>query len=295
MAKSSKTSKTKPAKAAKPAAAKTSKKPAKPALKPAAPKPTAKPAKPAKPAPKAPDKAPAKSAKAALKPVAKSEPKQVAKVDPKAAAAAAADKKNAKGITVVATPKPSKKPKVKRLEMPASTPLLKPGMKWKPLIASGPKAPPSTGIPGVTAPVEYKIDPKARLPKKELDRYRDILLHKRAELVGDISNMEDGALRQSAGSLSSLPQHMADQGSDAFEQSLSLDLAQVDRVLLKEIDAALSRIEQGTYGVCERTGKRISPERLAELPWARYSIEAAREMERRTVVEQDAPVEDDSL
>jgi DnaK suppressor protein len=76
---------------------------------------------------------------------------------------------------------------------------------------------------------------------------------------------------------------MAEQGSDTFEQSLSLDLAQVDRNLLREIDAALKRIDDGTYGICELTGKTIPPERLEELPWARYSIEAARELERRPV------------
>jgi RNA polymerase-binding transcription factor DksA len=77
---------------------------------------------------------------------------------------------------------------------------------------------------------------------------------------------------------------MAEQGSDAAGQSLSLDLAAADRRLIKEIDDALQRIESGTYGVCELTGKPIKIERLEELPWARYSIEAARELERRSVV-----------
>ena len=152
--------------------------------------------------------------------------------------------------------------------------------RWKPLIQSGPKAPPSTGIPGVSIHKEFKLDPKAKLPRKELDRYREILLAKRNELVGDVANMEEEALRQSSGSLSNLPQHMAEQGSDTCDQSLSLDLAQVDRNLIKEIEEALKRIDDGTFGVCLRTGKRISAERLAEVPWAKYSIEAAREMEK---------------
>jgi RNA polymerase-binding protein DksA len=176
-----------------------------------------------------------------------------------------------------------KRPKPKKLEMPASEPLLKPGgPKWKPLIPSGPKAPP-TGLVGQAVDAQTtEISTKVRLSKKELDKYREILLHKRAELAGDVSNLEDEALRQSSsGSLSSLPQHMAEQGSDTFEQSISLDLAQVDRNLIREIDEALKRIEEGTYGVCLRTGQRISAERLAELPWAKYSIEAQREMERR--------------
>lgn len=269
MAKTSKTSA--------PSAKKTAPK-AKSAAKPPAKKPAAAP----KPSPKKADakKPPAKKVEAKKPEPKKPEPK---KVEPaKAVAAADASKKPApKGITVV-TPKPMKRPKPKKLEMPASEPLLKPGgPKWKPLIPSGPKAPP-TGMAGQSNDTAMAtISSKVRLSKKELDKYREILLHKRAELAGDISNIEDEALRQSSGSLSSLPQHMAEQGSDTFEQSISLDLAQVDRNLIREIDEALKRIEDGTYGVCLHTGQRISAERLAELPWAKYSIEAQREMERR--------------
>jgi RNA polymerase-binding transcription factor DksA len=187
-----------------------------------------------------------------------------------------------KGITIVSQ-KPMRKAKPKpKLQMPMSEPLLKPGGKWKPLIPSGPKAPPTpTGFTDLETAEGGKAGAKAKLPKRELDKYRDILKRKRSELVGDIATMEEEALRQNSGSLSSLPQHMAEQGSDASEQSLSLDLAQVDRNLIREIDEALRRIEAGTYGICELTHKPISSERLAELPWARYSIEAARELERR--------------
>lgn len=176
-----------------------------------------------------------------------------------------------------------KKPKPKsKIQMPVD-PLFKPGAKWKPLIPSGPKATP-TGIVGHHAGAHDngRAAVKTNLGKRELDAYRKILLQKRAELVGDIRHMEDEALRQSgSGSLSQTPQHMADQGTDTFEQSLSLDLAAVDRNLIREIDDALKRIDEGTYGMCERTGKPINTTRLNELPWARYSIEAARELERR--------------
>lgn len=256
----------------------------KPVAKPAAVKPTPK--APAKPAPKAPAKPVAKGAPTSPPAPAKTgkavEPSAKAGSPAPAAAASAANgkKPGPKGITIVSN-KPVRKPKQKVIEMPVSEPLLKPGNKWKPLIPSGPKAPPSSGIPGQISPAEFKPDPKAKLARKDLDKYREILLRKRSELVGDVSNMEEEALRQNSGSLSSLPQHMAEQGSDNFDQSLSLDLAQVDRNLIREIDDALRRIEEGTYGVCLRTGRRISAERLAEIPWAKYSIEAAREMERR--------------
>ncbi|HMN41796.1 MAG TPA: TraR/DksA C4-type zinc finger protein [Phycisphaerales bacterium] len=274
------------AKSGKPSSGKT-----KPAAKPAAKAKAAKP-KPARHAPAKPaPKKSAKPAKPASKVASKVTPKGTsakgspapAKGAAAAPAAAAGQKVPPKGITIV-TSKPIRKPKPKKLEMPVSEPLIKPGNKWKPLIQSGPKAPPSTGIPGVTAPTEFKADPKAKLPKKELDRYREILLRKRNELIGDVAHMEDEALRQNSGSLSNLPQHMAEQGSDTCEQSLSLDLAQVDRRLIKEIDEAIRRIDDGTYGICLRTGKRISADRLAEVPWAKYTIEAAREMERTPFV-----------
>lgn len=287
------------ASAAKPAATKA------PLTKPVASKPTPAKSLPAKPAPKAPAKpAPAASAKTPAKPGSTAAPKPVAGkptsvpkgglvpakpvpapvVPPPSAAQAGkpGDPKKAgpKGITIV-TPRPMRKPKVKKLEMPISEPLLKPGAKWKPLIASGPKAPAWNGGTLGGNGANDKSAPKAKMPKKDLDKYKLILLQKRSELIGDVRNMEEEALRTSSGSLSSLPQHMAEQGSDTFEQSLSLDLAQVDRNLIREIDEALKRIENGTYGVCLLTGKIISAERLAELPWAKYSIEAARELELR--------------
>ena len=198
------------------------------------------------------------------------------------AAAAAGSKVPPKGITVVQS-KPVRRPRPKvKFEMPKSEPLIKPGGKWKPLIPSGPKAPAIGAIGGqdqTQLPMEERI--KTKFNKRELEQYRQILLRKRAELVGDISHMEDEALRQGSGSLSHVPQHMAEQGTDTYEQGLSLDLAAVDRNLLREIDDALKRIAQGTYGICERTGNPIKSERLQEIPWARYSIEAAREMERR--------------
>lgn len=226
---------------------------------------------PASKAAKADGKAPAKSA---------STSKASTPAGANSAASAAGKKAPPKGITVVQQ-KPLRRPKLKpKLEMPVSEPLIKPGMKFKPLIPSGPKAPPTGLVGQSTTHSDPALLTKNRLNKKELDKYREVLLRKRAELIGDVANIEDEALRQNSGSLSSLPQHMAEQGSDTFEQSISLDLAQVDRNLIRSIDEAIKRIDAGTYGLCLRTGQRISADRLAEIPWAKYSIEAQRELER---------------
>ncbi|MCA9294167.1 MAG: TraR/DksA family transcriptional regulator [Phycisphaerales bacterium] len=129
------------------------------------------------------------------------------------------------------------------------------------------------------APAEKRLT-KSPLSKKERDHYKEILLLKRAQLVGDVTNMETEALTGGgSGSLSSLPQHMADAGSDTYDQSLNLDLAAGQRKLLREIDDALGRIADNTFGICEYLGVQINAERLENTPWARYSIEGAREME----------------
>jgi RNA polymerase-binding protein DksA len=116
---------------------------------------------------------------------------------------------------------------------------------------------------------------------RELEGFRDLLLAKRRELVGDMSSMEREALRSAQGSnLSNLPIHMADMGTDNYEQEFTLGLVEKDRQLLREINVALAKIINGTYGICEGTGKPISKARLEAQPWAKYSIEHARELEK---------------
>ena len=126
---------------------------------------------------------------------------------------------------------------------------------------------------------------KTKMQKKDLDAYRDLLLQKRREIVGMVSGLESEALRSSGGNLSNMPIHMADVGSDVFEQDFTLGMAETERALLNEIDAALLRIENKTYGVCQSTGKVIPKPRLKAKPWAKFTIEAARENERSTPME----------
>ena len=122
---------------------------------------------------------------------------------------------------------------------------------------------------------------QAGLTPRELEHYRELLLAKRRELVGDMSSMEREALRSAQGSnLSNLPLHMADMGTDNYEQEFTLGLVEKDRQLLREINRALAKIQDGTYGICEGTGKPITKPRLEAQPWAKYSIEYARQMER---------------
>jgi len=127
---------------------------------------------------------------------------------------------------------------------------------------------------------------KSVLTKKELAEFREMLLARRRDLVGDMSGIQAGALRGrqgGSGELSNMPTHLADIGSDNYEQEFTMGLLESERVLLQEIDEALQRIEDGTYGICQGTGKPISKARLRARPWAKYCIEYARMLEKGLV------------
>lgn len=135
---------------------------------------------------------------------------------------------------------------------------------------------------------------KRHLSKNEIEHFKQMLLEKRREIINNVSEMEDEALRKprldASGDLSSMPIHMADIGTDNYEQEFALGLMDSERKLLREIDDALQRIEQGTYGICEGTGKPIPKARLEAQPWARYCVEYARMLEEGLITEQEQAI-----
>ena len=134
-------------------------------------------------------------------------------------------------------------------------------------------------VPPAAKPVKI---PKTKLSPKDLEEFRQLLLDKRRELLGDVLHMEDEAIRPgetNGGNYSAMPIHMADIGSDTWEQELTLGLIETERGLLTEIEQALARIDNKTFGMCLATGKPISKARLRAKPWAKYCIEYARKRE----------------
>ena len=121
---------------------------------------------------------------------------------------------------------------------------------------------------------------KSPLSKSELKEFEELLLAKRRDLFRAVDSMENEALRSDDGDTSNMPIHMADVGSDAYEQDLMLGMAESERTRIKEIDEALIRIRDKTYGVCQLTGEAIKLKRLLAKPWAKYSIDAKRQIER---------------
>ena len=132
----------------------------------------------------------------------------------------------------------------------------------------------------VEAAARPKKKAKSRLTPDDLKTFRELLLNKRREVMSAIDGMETEALRTNSGESSGMPIHMADVGSDAYEQDLQLGISASERERIIEIDAALSRIAEGTYGICELSGKAIRKARLRAKPWARMTIDTAREEER---------------
>ena len=128
--------------------------------------------------------------------------------------------------------------------------------------------------------------PKTHLTDEELAYFRQLLLEKRRELVGDVSTMENEALGKNradaAGDLSLMPIHMADIGTDNYEQEFTIGLIANERETLKDIDAAIERIDQKTYGICLATHKPIGKARLKAKPWANYCLEYKRAQEENT-------------
>ena len=108
------------------------------------------------------------------------------------------------------------------------------------------------------------------LRPEEVRSLRKLLLARKAELMDSYSNLEDEARLKGkeAGELSAVPNHPGDRGSDSYEQILSLALLENESSAMREIDLALERMNQGTYGSCEDCGNPIGRLRLRALPQA---------------------------
>lgn len=117
------------------------------------------------------------------------------------------------------------------------------------------------------------------MKKDDMKVYRERLLVLRARLRGDVNNMANAALHkrrsEANGDLSSMPIHMADMGTDNFEQEFTIHLMQNDEDTLGRIEIALERLEEGTYGECEVCGTRIPKTRLNALPYATTCVKCA--------------------
>ena len=126
------------------------------------------------------------------------------------------------------------------------------------------------------------------MKQEEVAYFKRILLSIREKLVGKVDSMQGEALKRSrqdaSGDLSNVPIHMADVGTDNYERDLMIELIQSGEHSLREIDTALEKIEEGTFGICELCGKKINKERIKAVPYARLCIDCQREEEIHNVL-----------
>jgi RNA polymerase-binding protein DksA len=122
------------------------------------------------------------------------------------------------------------------------------------------------------------------MKKAEMKVYKEQLLSLRARLRGDVNGMAEAALKKTRseanGDLSSMPIHMADIGSDNYEQEFTLSLMQNEEGTLEAIEGALERIEDGAFGLCDECGAQISKMRLNAIPYAPHCIKCAQKLEQ---------------
>jgi DnaK suppressor protein len=117
----------------------------------------------------------------------------------------------------------------------------------------------------------------------ELVSFREVLQDLRSRLRGDLDQMTDEALRRDnaggTGNLSNVPLHMADLGTDNYDQEFTLGLIENEQGTLELVVEALGRMEKGKFGQCVECGEPISKPRLQAIPYARHCIACARKLE----------------
>jgi len=120
------------------------------------------------------------------------------------------------------------------------------------------------------------------MKKETLARLKEKLLERRKQLMGDCNNIRTNSLNrgdEASGDLSVMPIHMADIGSDTFEKEFALDIIEGEQEELREIDAALARMADGSFGLCEVCGKTVGYQRLSAVPYAKLCIGCKRREE----------------
>jgi len=121
------------------------------------------------------------------------------------------------------------------------------------------------------------------MTKQELLKYKKLLMRVREGVAGDISHIAKENLKsqkESSGDLSGYSLHMADMASDSYDRELSLNIAGEVQEIVYEIDDALKRIEEGSFGKCISCGKKIPQKRLNAVPYAKYCIQCKSKEEK---------------
>src|SRR5881397_259517 len=123
---------------------------------------------------------------------------------------------------------------------------------------------------------EKRLDSFTRAQKEKLLQLRDAMVDSMAGVAQDTLRS-----RAEGSEASAFGMHQADAGSDAYDRDFALSLLSQEQDALYEIDQALKRIELGTYGKCEMSGKQIPRARLEAIPFARFTVECQSQLEKQ--------------
>jgi RNA polymerase-binding transcription factor DksA len=127
----------------------------------------------------------------------------------------------------------------------------------------------------------------------ELDNFRRSLLALGNSIKANFSTFQGEAVRDTggaaSGSLFNAPLHLADLGTDNFQQEVNLSLLETEEQRLEEISEALKRLDQGSYGICAECQRPIDRDRLEALPYTRFCVECARRQEQESSAAQRPP------
>jgi RNA polymerase-binding protein DksA len=118
----------------------------------------------------------------------------------------------------------------------------------------------------------------------DIDRFRDLLLQERSRVKAAIDNLHEenpGSIGDETGEDAVYDNHLADTATVTYDRELDYTLEENSEHVLAEIEAALKRIDDGTYGTCTNCGTTIPPERLEARPWATLCIDCKRLREGR--------------
>lgn len=126
---------------------------------------------------------------------------------------------------------------------------------------------------------------KKQFQKKELDDFKKAIQKRKDQLIEGIQHISENTLKTSqkdaAGDISGYSYHMADQATDTFDREFSLGLASNEREIVHELDDALNRLEEGTYGICESCKGPIAKARLKAVPYARLCVKCQQAKEKK--------------
>lgn len=126
---------------------------------------------------------------------------------------------------------------------------------------------------------------KKSLTKKELEYFKNKLLEEKNKVLEEMGDLHSKNLMQSisdeSGEVSRYSYHLGDTASLSYGREFSMGLAERQQKYLEQVDQALERIADGTYGICKVTGELIPIERLEEVPVAKYSVKGKEILEKK--------------